>query len=227
MLPTTFMIAQSNPPSISDNGGILGHVTYVVRGPDGHIKEYAQTDNMRTVQGINCAEQIMFNGLSTGSINTNGTNACGFQGSPSITSAKFNGFRFIGLINGTGTYTAANLNGSDTYAQSKVAGTRASSADGIIPVGLTNRGSPLNSTVAGVTTCSGNPCNTPGTYNGVTITSPAFTFSGMGTTSTIRGSVLLNATSGTPAMFAENFLSPTVTVGPADTLTVTWNIQLS
>ncbi|MDE1814825.1 MAG: hypothetical protein KGI05_09230, partial [Thaumarchaeota archaeon] len=169
----------------------------------------------RTVQGINCAEQILFNGLTPGPLNTNGTNVCNLNKISSST--KFNGFRFIGLINGSGT---AKTNGSDTYTTSVIGGSRASSAAGIITVGLTNQGSPANSTVARVDGTAAN-------YNKITITSPAFTFTGdaAGGT-TIRGAVLLNATSGTPAMFAENAFTG-VSLANTDTITITWQITLS
>lgn len=191
-----------------------GVVTYYVR----HAGESApylilQSHNTRTVQGLNCLDQIMFNGLSPGPINTNGTNVCGFQSGTVLTSAKFNGFRFIGLINGSGT---ATMNGSDTYTLSKIGGARANTHSGIITVGLTNQGSPANSTVAGTTT-----------YNQITITSPAFAFTGDNTAgTTIRGAVLLNATSGSPAMFAENAFTG-ITLANTDTLTVTWTITVS
>jgi hypothetical protein len=232
ILPTTFLIAQSAPtPNVLDSNKILGHVTYVVRGPDGNIKEYVQTDNTRTVQGINCAEQILFNGLSTGPLNTNGTNVCGFGTGNVISNSKFNGFRFIGLINGSGTITPSGANpgnGTDlpttaaTYGDQcgcgGSAGPRASSNDGFINHSgiAANEGAPLNGTVAGTST-----------YNQITITSPAFAFSSTSGMS-IRGSMLVNSTDPSKvAAFAENAISPSVTVGKADTLTVTWTITLT
>lgn len=193
-----------------------GVVQYIGKHADGTVFFISQSHNTRTVQGINCAEQFLFNGLSTGKLDTNGTNVCGLSTVP-ITSAKFNGFRFIGLINGSGT---ATVNGSDTYTTSVIGGSRASSHDGIIPVGLTNQGSPANSTVARVDGTAAN-------YNKITITSPAFTFTNdaAGGT-TIRGAVLLNATSGTPAMFAENAFTG-VSLANSDTITITWTITLS
>ncbi len=216
MLPTTFMIAQSNqPPSIYDKSGMLGHVTYVVKGPDGHIKSYAQTDNIRTIQGINCAQQILF-GTQGQVINTNSSNVC--NGLTTRGSAGFNGFNVIGLVNGSGTMT---LNGSDTATTSKIGGTRASSKDGLILTATANEGGPKVGTVAGT-----------GTYNQITVTSPAFAFTNLASAgTTIRGSFLMNNTSSTDtldATFAENtFSGGAVTVGSGDTLTVTWTITLT
>jgi len=238
MLPTTFLIAQSNPPSISDKSGILGHVTYVVRGPDGQIKSYLQTDNQRTAEGINCALQIMFNPNNGAYLATNGTGGqCtgGAGGMVLSSAAHYNGFNVIGLINGTGTLTGgtggnANTgNGTDqptaiaTYGNmcgcTGSAGPRASAHDGYIndATSHTNEGYPQLAT-----TITGGP-----SYNTVTLVSPSFAFSST-TGMTIRGSMLTNSTSSTTAQaFAENALSPTVTVGSADTLTVTWAITLT
>ncbi len=222
LLSTTFMIAQSNqPPSIHDKSGMLGHVTYVVRGPDGHIKAYAQTDNTRTVQGINCAQQILFNTNNGQPLNTNGTNVC--SGMNIRGSAGFNGFNVIGLVNGS---TTANiiLNGSDTATLSKIGGTRASTASGLILTATANEGGPKVGTVAGTAT-----------YNVITITSPAFAFTNLKSTGTnIRGSFLMNNTSSNDlldATFAENTFgvgaNSGVTVSSGDTLTVTWSITLT
>jgi len=229
MLPTTFMIAQSNQlPGINEKTGMLGHVTYVVRGPDGNIKSYAQTDNDRTVQGINCAEQVLF--APTGQVlNTNGSAIC--LGLTPRGTAGFNGFNVIGLVNGSST-AAMIKNGSDTVALSRIGGARASVAGGLEITGSTNQGGPLLGTVAGATGCAGNPA--PGCYNQITITSPAYSFTSLKAAGTnIRGSMLLNTTSingaGTNAnVFAENtFSGGGVAVGSGDTLTVTWTITLA
>src|SRR5260370_29182751 len=170
MLPTTFMIAQSNQlPNINDKSMMLGHVTYVVKGPDGNIKAYAQTDNSRTVEGVNCAEQILFNPNNGQKLVTNNTSsAC--PGMDVRSSTGFNGFNVIGLVNGSST-TAMILNGSDNIATSKIGGTRTGSADGIIVTA--NQGASAPGTVAG----------TP-TNNQLTITTPEFTFSVDRTTAT-------------------------------------------
>jgi len=221
MLPTAFMIAQSTPtPNLSDSQGVLGHVTYVVRGPDGNIKSYVQSDNTRTVQGIQCTEFILFDLNNGHKQPTNGTaDAC--QGLSVRSTAAWGGFNVIGLINGSGTMS---LNGSDTATTTKIGGSRASSADGLILTATANEGAPLQAT----TLTAG---STAGTYNQFTLTSPAFAFSNLKTAgTTIRGSFLMNNTSTTSTLdnvFAENQLSPTVTVGSGDTLTVTWTITLT
>ena len=225
MLPTTFMIAQSNPqPGISDTRGMLGHVTYVVRGPDGVIKAYAQTDNTRTVQGINCAEQILFNTNNGQPLNTNGTNVC--SGMDLRGSSGFNGFNVIGLVNGS-TTAAITLNGSDTATTSSPGGSHDANPtnSGLILTATANEGGPKVGTVAKVDTTNAN-------FNKITITSQPFAFSNLASTGTnIRGSFLMNNTSptaSTDATFAENtFTGGGVAVGSGDTLTVTWTITLT
>ncbi len=211
MLPTTFMIAQSNqPPSIYDKSKILGHVTYVVRGPDGNIKSYAQTDNQEQVMGKTCAINAMFSPSTTSLTTGNTTCSLGRV-------SAFTGFNVIGLFNGTGTLI---LNGSDTYAKSKINSgfVQSSSKDGLIPTTAgSNQGAPVAGTVSG------------SAYNSITISSGSIAFTNLSSSgTTIRGSALLNSTSGTPTMFAENtFGSGSVSVGNQDTLTVTWTITLN
>lgn len=221
MLPTAFMIAQSTPtPNFSDSGKVIGHVTYVVRGPDGNIISYVQTDNTRTVQGIQCTEFILFN-LNNGAKQTANSTSDSCQGLSVRSSSGWNGFNVIGLVNGSGTMS---LNGSDTATTTKFGGTRASSADGLILTATANEGAPQQATTI-------TPGSTAGTYNQITLTSPTFAFSNLKSTgTTIRGSFLMNNTSTTSTLdnvFAENQLSPTVTVGSGDTLTVTWTITLT
>jgi len=222
MLPTTFLIAQSNqPPNINDKIGMLGHVTYVVRGSDGHIKAYAQTDNARTFEGINCAETVLFqdnlNHAGQQLVTNSSAQACQFIDLRGT--AGFHGFNSIGLVNGSST-TSMTLNNTDTATLSKIGGTHASSADGLILTGTTGEGGPAVGTVAGTAT-----------YNVITITSPAFTFTNLKAAGTnIRGSFLMNNTSSTStadATFAENtFTGGGVAVANGDTLTVTWTITL-
>jgi hypothetical protein len=218
MLPTTFVIAQGTVlQKPSDSVGYLGHVTYIVRGSDGNIKSYVQTDNSRTVTGVLCGLNALFQPtVAKPAAGGGNTTTCDIG-----RISQFNGYNVVGLINGS-TTTAISLNGSDTYTTSKFNGARSGSTtcncQGIIPVTAgTNVGAPALGTVTAGST-----------YNGITITSPAFAFSNLKAAgTTIRGSVLLNATTGTPSMFAENQLSPTVTVASGDTLTVTWNVSLS
>lgn len=222
-------------PGTGERGHFIGIVHAIVKDKNGFVKKVIESHNTRTVQGINCAEQILFGGLSTGALNTNGTKVCGLFDTTTtpVNTAHFNGFRYIGLINGSSGGSVI-LNGSDTYTLSKIGGTRASSKDGIIPINVAaSEGRPNNGTVAGVTTCSGNPAAgcPSGTYNGLTITSAAINFTNLAAAGTnIRGAVLLNDTgalhTNAPTMFAENSFT-SVSLASTDTITITWTITLS
>ena len=189
-----------------------GHVTYDVNHIDG-THTIMQSDNTRTVAGINCAEQLLFQGLSPpGALITNGSSTT--CGAIYLTSAHWNGFRFIGVMNQSSGHTIT-MNGSDTVATSKVGGTRTSAGHGI--VFTANQGLPVNSTVAGTST-----------YNQITITSTAIPFTSVGAGGTnVCGAALLNSTSSTAnVMFAENAFS-CISLANTDTLTITWTITLS
>ncbi|MDE1767286.1 MAG: hypothetical protein KGI27_13595, partial [Thaumarchaeota archaeon] len=83
---TPFAIAQISTAQSADSK-VLGHVTYVVRGPDGNIKSYMQTDNIRTTQGLNCAANYLFNNKTT-------SGSC-----PAVTGTT--GFNWVYLVNNT------------------------------------------------------------------------------------------------------------------------------
>ncbi len=44
-----------------ETGKMLGHVTYELRGADGNIKNYFQSDNLIVDIGTDCAAQVIFN----------------------------------------------------------------------------------------------------------------------------------------------------------------------
>lgn len=202
-----------------DNLLYHGLVTYTAKHANGAVFAIIQDHNTRTVTGINCAENVLFNGLSPAPVATNGTTGSNDCRTMLFTSsAHFNGFRFIGLMNQSTVGANANniiLNGSDTVATSKLGGTRMSTGHGIIFTA--SQGLPVNSTVAGTST-----------YNKITITSTAIAFTGDGASGTnICGAALLNSTSSTTnAMFAEQSFS-CLLLANSDTLTVTWAITVS
>lgn len=75
----------------SETSGVMGHLTLIVTGPDGDVKQYVQTDNLVTDKGKDCIVVNLFNA---------GTN-------PTCTNA--NNFDTIGLGTGTGA-TAGSSN---------------------------------------------------------------------------------------------------------------------
>ena len=196
---TPFAIAQI-PTLQSVDSKVLGHVTYVLRGPDGHIKSYMQTDNIRTTQGLNCATNYLFNNKTTAT------------GCPATTGTT--GFSYVALLNKTGFATSAADTLTTLSKQSALmnvtgeGGSGANAASGLF-------GAAQSVTLNGAT-------------GQAVIVSPAYTFSKLntGTTATtVTGSALFNAAGSTANEFAENTMS--VAVGNQDTLTVTWTINLT
>ncbi len=94
---TPLLIAQST--TTQESGPILGHVTYVLTDPAGHVKKYVQTDNIVVDIGKKCALQQIFQRNTTG--------ICTNMVTPP-TSAS-NGFNWIAIGNGSGTAAATDL----------------------------------------------------------------------------------------------------------------------
>lgn len=110
MIPTTFVVAQSQPQVNHDDTKVLGHVTYVVYDTNGKVKSYMQTDNIRVTQGLSCASSYLFRNSTVGN-----TANC-----PAVTSTA--GFQYIGLINGTFSTSAAHTRSALGTASTGVAG---------------------------------------------------------------------------------------------------------
>ena len=53
-------------------GVALGHVTLVLRDSDGEIKQYVQTDNVVTNEGLDCLVDQLFGSVATGTCTTTG-----------------------------------------------------------------------------------------------------------------------------------------------------------
>ncbi len=53
-------------------GVALGHVTLVLRDSDGEIKQYVQTDNVVTEEGLDCLVDQLFGSVTTGTCTTTG-----------------------------------------------------------------------------------------------------------------------------------------------------------
>lgn len=45
----------------SETSGVMGHITLILTGPDGVIKQYVQTDNLVTDKGKDCIVEKVFN----------------------------------------------------------------------------------------------------------------------------------------------------------------------
>lgn len=214
----------TNPISFNVNPfshHIKGVTTNVFKHGDGTVYAVVESENTRTVEGIQCSEMILFQNNTGAKLTTNGTaDAC--SGLDVRGSAGFNGFNKIFLINRTIT-TANTLNGSDTITLSKMGGTRASTNAGVIITATANEGGPQTSATQTAGTTSG-------TYNQVIITSHTYAFSNLKAAGTIiTGVFLANNTSATSALdlsFAENSFTG-VSVSNTDTLVITWTITFT
>jgi hypothetical protein len=202
-----FAIASVSPES----GAMMGHVEYILRDADGNIKSYAQGDNMVVNKGDDCVMAYTFQ-----SANAGGKDVC-------IT-ASSDGFRFIGIGNGTITVDATDT----TLVDAGGTGVAAAGGAGIMAV----RGD--SNTVA--TTSS----------NGGTVviaTESPFTFAANNSTNggaslTVKSAGLFDATcsvnsattgmcttnGGNMNMFSAQALSIAVATG--DSLNVTWTITV-
>ncbi len=85
---TPLLVAQST--TTQETGSILGHVTYQVTDPTGHIKKYVQTDNIVVDTGKKCAITALFQ--------RNNTSVCTLA----AVSNAANGVNWLSIGNGTG-----------------------------------------------------------------------------------------------------------------------------
>jgi len=60
-LAGVFALPNVQAETQSETSGVLGHLTLIVTGPDGMIKQYVQTDNLVTDKGKDCIVKTVFN----------------------------------------------------------------------------------------------------------------------------------------------------------------------
>ena len=83
--------------NIHETGQMIGHVTYELRGNDGNIKHYSQSDNVIVDVGTDCAATAIFDTTDASAICGLGTD---------------NGFSFIAIGNSTDAFPLANVGDS-------------------------------------------------------------------------------------------------------------------
>ena len=99
-------------------GVALGHVTLVLRDSDGEIKQYVQTDNVVTNEGLDCLVDQLFGSVTTGTCTTTGnmdivsigTGAAGGATAVTLTTPLASGciaFADPGVVADAGTSTQA------------------------------------------------------------------------------------------------------------------------
>ncbi|GBF24514.1 hypothetical protein MnTg01_00853 [archaeon MnTg01] len=209
-ISATSFVTMKVASDVQETGKMIGHVTYELRGADGNIKHYSQSDNVIVDRGTDCAATAIFDTDDA---------LCPLAGN--------GGFAFIAIGNATGLTSATPLSGNTDSALIVTNGGSANFGDGggdevarteYIDAGITGADSDLST----VTT--------------VIITSTQFDFPTLGSDGTIiTQSGLFDSVAPTGAgesnnMFSAKDVSGTtgsgLAVGNADTLTVTWTITL-
>jgi hypothetical protein len=61
VISATSLMTMQGVSNIHETGLMIGHVTYEVRGMDGQIKHYFQSDNVIVDKGTDCSAQAIFN----------------------------------------------------------------------------------------------------------------------------------------------------------------------
>ena len=85
-ISATSFVTMKAASDIHESGQMLGHVTYELRGVDGQVKHYFQSDNVIVDVGTDCAAQAIFD--------DGNTDVCTLGGN--------GGFAFIAIGNATG-----------------------------------------------------------------------------------------------------------------------------
>ena len=82
----TSFVTMKVASDVHETGKMIGHVTYELRGADGNVKHYSQSDNVIVDRGTDCAAQAIFD--------TGNQDVCLLGGN--------GGFAFIAIGNATG-----------------------------------------------------------------------------------------------------------------------------
>jgi len=61
-ISATSLVTIQGASDFHESGLMIGHVTYEVRGADGQIKQYLQSDNLITNRGTDCSATALFGG---------------------------------------------------------------------------------------------------------------------------------------------------------------------
>jgi len=214
----TSFVTMKAASDIHETGQMIGHVTYELRGADGNIKHYSQSDNVIVDDGTDCAAQAIFDTGNT-DVCTLGTNG---------------GFAFIAIGNATGlTNTNPLSSATDSTLLATDGGSGNFNTDGQAgPLGGGGdeiaRSDYINAVILGADSGA-----TPNAVTTVTIASLQFDFLDLGPSGTvITQSGLFDSidNTGSNNMFSAKDVPGTtgsgLAVSNADTLSVTWTITL-
>ena len=199
----TSFVTMKAASDIHETSQMIGHVTYELRGADGNIKHYVQSDNVIVDLGTDCAAHAIFD--------TGTTEVCTLGGN--------GGFAFIAIGNATGatadvTDIALDISdGGFVNFNAVVPGGDEIARSGFIGATIT-------------------PAASPGTDTTVSIASGPFTFTDLGPSGTkiTQSGLFDSSTIRTPNMFSIRDIpgldGSGLGVLNADTLSVTWTITL-
>ncbi len=200
-ISATSFVTMKAASDIHETSQMIGHVTYELRGADGNIKHYVQSDNVIVDLGTDCAAQAIFD--------TADNDVCGLGGN--------GGFAFIAIGNATG----ATADETDIVLDT--------SGGGVGNFG-TNGGDEMARSLI-IIDATITPAVGTGLDTTVSIASLPFAFTDLGTAGTVVSQSGLFDTAGFAAgnMFSIRDIPPVGTglaVNNADTLSVTWTITL-
>ena len=200
-ISATSFVTMKAASDIRETGQMIGHVTYELRGADGNMKYYFQSDNLIVDLGTDCAAQAIFD---------NGDNdVCGLGAN--------GGFGFIAIGNATGATADATDVALDTSdggsANFGAGGGDEMTRSGFIDATITAAGGGADTTVS-----IASPAFTFADLG------PA------GSTVITQSGLFDSDTTGTNNMFSIRDIPGQggngLTVTSADTLSVTWTITL-
>ena len=190
-----------------ESGAMMGHVEYILRDADGNIKSYTQGDNMVVNKGDDCVISYAF---QKGITSDNCT-------------ISADGFRYIGIGNGTITVDAADTTlldaGATTVASSGAGGIMAVRVDtDTVGTASSNGGTVVIATETPFTFLT-----TGGAIsNATTVTAAGLFDATCSGVSSTGGHCTANAS--TMNMFSAQAI--TVAVSTGDSLSVTWTITV-
>ncbi len=197
-ISATSFVTMKAASDIHETSQMIGHVTYELRGADGNIKHYFQSDNVIVDVGTDCAATAIFD-------TTDASTICGL--------GTDNGFSFIAIGNSTNPLPLAKV--GDTALDNDGQNGEMDRLDGTVTITAADDSNNIDTTVS--------------------IVSPAFTFTTLGSTGTVvTQSGLFDSAAPTGAGESNNMfsirdippLNTGLTVTNADTLSITWTITL-
>ena len=200
-ISATSFVTMKVASDVHETGKMIGHVTYELRGADGNIKHYVQSDNMIVDLGTDCAATAIFD-------TDDGSGICTLGGN--------GGFAFIAIGNATDK-TAGATNVTLAISDGGSANFGAGGGDEVARS--------QNIIDALITPAVGTSVDTT-----VSIASLPFRFDDLGSNTLVTQSGLFDSAGFAAGnMFSIRDIPPIgtgLTVNNADTLSVTWTITL-